>query len=158
MCIVQGHWLQYCPIGEKMQKIDALHKTFIPWNLLKEKIQNRIMWKRTSWAFQKSIIHGVGELYTGSYSSSKMEESEKTVPSTKIRCAKKRHAFNNAFLGLKQIAGPLNHVCWPCYSFQVRKCIIGRVSFLRLLPMKFILEFWPDFESSDAPCHTYSES
>ena len=56
-------WICFRCRHEKMLKTDVLHKTLIPRNLLKGKnIQDRTMWKLTSWAFRKSIFYGAGEI------------------------------------------------------------------------------------------------
>ena len=116
---------------EKMLKIDFFHKTLIPRNLLKEKnFQDRSMWNLTSWRFRKCRTYWACEVLNGSYRPSKMDESEKTGPSPKIRgVKKKRHGHNFEFWGLKRIAGPPNHVRRPCYSFQTSKLDIVAVSF-----------------------------
>ena len=76
---------------EKMLKTDVFHKTLIPRNLLKEKnIQDRAMWKLTSRAFRKCGTYWACEVLNGSYRPSKMDESEKTGPSTKIRGVTKK--------------------------------------------------------------------
>ena len=137
----QGVKLQYWPNqnclnffrcgNEKMLKIDFFHKTLIPRNLLKEKnIRARSMWNLTSWRFRKCGTYWACEVLNGSYRPSKMDESEKTGPSPKIRgVKKKRHGHNIQFWGLKRIAGPTNHVRRPFYSFQTSKLDIVAVSF-----------------------------
>ena len=71
---------------EKMLKNDFFHKTLIPRNLLKEThIQARSMLKLTSWGFRKCGTYWACEVLNGSYRPSKMDESEKTAPSPKIR-------------------------------------------------------------------------
>ena len=82
-------WIFRCG-NEKMLKIDFFHKTLIPRNLLKEtNIQARSMWKLTSRAFRKCGTYWACEVLNGSYRPSKMDESEKTGPSTKIWGVKK---------------------------------------------------------------------
>ena len=90
-------------------------------------------------SFEMSFGQGVWLQYC--YRPSKMEESERTGPSSKI---KKRHAFINGFFGLKQIEGPLNHVRRPCYSFQVLKIDIVAVSFFRNASISAI--FFSEFD------------
>ena len=83
-----------------------------------------------TWRFRKCWTYWAGEVLTGSYRPSKMDESEKTGPSPKIRgVKKKRHGHNFEFWGLKRIARPANHVWRPCYSFQTPKIDIVAVSF-----------------------------
>ena len=76
--------------NEKMQKNDFFHKTLISQNLLKEaNIQARSMWKLTSRAFRKCGTYWACHVFNGSYGPSKMDESEKTSPSPKIRGVQK---------------------------------------------------------------------
>ena len=83
-------WIFFRCGNEKMLKIDVFHKTLIPRNLLKEKnIQARSMWNLTSWRFRKCRTYWACELLNESYWPSKMEESEKTGPSSKIQGVKK---------------------------------------------------------------------
>ena len=77
--------------NEKMQKNNFFHKTLISQNLLKEaNIQARSMWKLTSRAFRKCGTYWACHVFNGSYRPSKMDESEKTGPSPKIRGFKKK--------------------------------------------------------------------
>ena len=124
-------WIFFWCGHEKMLKIDFFHKTPIPRNLLKEKnIRARSMWNLTSWRFRKCRTYWACELLNESYWPSKMEESEKIGPSSKIRgVTKKRHGHNFEFWGLKRIAYRPNHVRRPCYSFQTSKLDIVAVSF-----------------------------
>ena len=98
-----GTWNFFRCRHEKMLKTDVFQKTLIPRNLLKEKnIQDRTMWKLTSWRFRKCGTYWACEVLNGSYRQSKMEESEKKGPSSKIRgVTKKRHGHNFEFWGLK---------------------------------------------------------
>ena len=83
-------WIFRCGHGKRL-KTAFFHKTLIPRNLLKEKnIQDRSMWNLTSWRFRKCRTYWVCELLNGSYRPSKMDESEKTGPSPKIRGVKKK--------------------------------------------------------------------
>ena len=85
-------WIFFWCGHEKMLKIDFFHKTPIPRNLLKEKnIRARSMWNLTSWRFRKCGTYWACEVLNGSYRPSKMDESEKTGPSTKIRGVKKNN-------------------------------------------------------------------
>ena len=128
-----------------MLKINVFHKTLIPQNLLKEKnIQDRTMWKGTAWRFRKCGTYWPCEVLNGSYRPSKMDESEKTGPSPKIRgVTKKRHGHNNEFWCLKRIPGPPNHVRRPWYSFQSSKLDIVAVSFFfnASFPWNFFFNF-----------------
>ena len=82
-------WIFFWCGHEKMLKIDFFHKTLIPRNLLKEKnIRARSMWNLTSWRFRKCGTYWACEVLNGSYRPSKMDESEKTGPSPKIRGVK----------------------------------------------------------------------
>ena len=84
-------WIFFrCGHGKQL-KTAFFHKTLIPRNLLKEKnIRARSMWNLTSWRFRKCRTYWAWELLNGSYWPSKMEESEKTGPSSKIRGVKKK--------------------------------------------------------------------
>ena len=86
-----GTWNCFRCGHEKMLKTDVFHKTLIPRNLLKEKnIQDRTMWKRTSWRFRKCGTYWACEVLNGSYMPSKMDESQKTGPSPKLRGVQKK--------------------------------------------------------------------
>ena len=130
-------WIFFRCGNEKMLKIDFFHKTLIPRNLLKEKnIRARSMWNLTSWRFRKCGTYWACEVLNGSYRPSKMDESEKTGPSSKIRgVTKKRHGHNFEFWGLKRIAYRPHHVRRPCYSFRSSKLIIVDVLFFLTPPL-----------------------
>ena len=69
------------------------------------------MWKLTSWAFRKCGTFWACEVLNGSYRPSKMDDSEKTAPSTKIRgVKKKRHGHNFEFWALPRNQRGTNHV------------------------------------------------
>ena len=86
-------WIFFRCGHEKKLKTAFFHKTLIPRNLLKEKnIRARSMWNLTSWRFRKCGTYWACEVLNGSYRPSKMDESEKTGPSSKIRGVKKNTA------------------------------------------------------------------
>ena len=135
--------------NEKMQKNDFFHKTLISQNLLKEaNIQARSMWKLTSRAFRKCGTYWACHVFNGSYRPSKMDESEKTGPSPKIR-------------GVKKKTRPqFNFLCFETNSTSSQPCLKTRlfvsdlknwnrisVFFLHLLSREFFLQFSPDFDS-----------
>ena len=130
-------WIFFWGGNEKMQKNEFFHKTLISQNLLKEaNIQARSMWKLTSRAFRKCGTYWACHVFNGSYRPSKMDESEKTGPSPKIRgVQKKRHGHNFYFFGPKRIARPANHVWRLPYSFQAPKIDIVAVSFFWTPPL-----------------------
>ena len=74
-------WIFFrCGHGKKL-KTAFFHKTLIPRNLLKEKnIQDRTMWKRTSWRFQKCGTYWACQLLNGSYCCSKSKDCEILAP------------------------------------------------------------------------------
>ena len=84
-------WIFFrCGHGKKL-KTAFFHKTLIPRNLLKEKnIQDRTMWKRTSWRFQKCGTYWACQLLNGSYCCSKSKDCEILAPLAKIRSRKKK--------------------------------------------------------------------
>ena len=84
-------WIFFrCGHGKKL-KTAFFHKTLIPRKLFKEKnIQDRSMWNFTSWRFRKCRTYWACEVLNGSYRPSKMDESEKTGPSPKIRGVTKK--------------------------------------------------------------------
>ena len=126
-----GTWNFFRCGHEKMLKTDVFHKTLIPRNLLKEKnIQDRTMWKLTSWRFRKCGTYWACEVLNGSYRQSKMEESEKKGPSSKIRgVTKKRHGHNNECWALKLNQRGTIHVRPMLIQFQAPKINIVAVSF-----------------------------
>ena len=84
-------WIFFWWGHKKTQKNHFFHKTLISQNLLKEaNIQARSMWKLTSRAFRKCGTYWACHVFNGSYRPSKMDESEKTGPSPKIRGVKKK--------------------------------------------------------------------
>ena len=86
-----GTWNFFRCGHEKMLKTDVFHKTLISRNVLKEAhIQARSMWKLTSRAFRKCGTYWAYQVLNGSYRPSKMDESEKTAPSPKIRGVTKK--------------------------------------------------------------------
>ena len=143
-------WI-FCRCGnEKMLKIDFFHKTLIPRNLLKEKnIRARSMWNPTSWRFRKCGTYWACEVLNGSYRPSKMDESEKTGPSSKIRGVTKKDTATILSFELchgssvePTILGPRwfrmraqISILWPCLFFW------------RLLSIEFFLQFSPNFDS-----------
>ena len=87
-------WIFFrCGHGKQL-KTAFFHKTLIPRNLLKEKnIQDRTMWKRTSWRFQKCGTYWACQLLNGSYCCSKSKDCEILAPLAKIRSRKKNNTF-----------------------------------------------------------------
>ena len=85
-------WIFFrCGHGKQL-KTAFFHKTLIPRNLLKEKnIQDRTMWKRTSWRFQKCGTYWACQLLNGSYCCSKSKDCEILAPLAKIRSRKKKY-------------------------------------------------------------------
>ena len=129
-------WIFFrCGHGKKL-KTAFFHKTLIPRNLLKEKnIQDRTMWKRTSWRFQKCGTYWACQLLNGSYCCSKSKDCEILAPLAKIRgVAKKRHGHNNEFWALPLNQRGTNHVGPTLIQWQRSKLKIAAVTFfLRLL-------------------------
>ena len=160
----QGVKLQYCPIGghlnffrcghEKMLKTDFFHKTLIPRNLLKERnIQDRTMRKLTSKAFGKCGTYWACEVLNGSYRPSKMDESEKNAPSTKIRgVKKKRHGHNFEFWALPRNQRGTNHVGPMLIPCQGPKLNIVAVSFFfdTSSPLIFFFNFHPTLTANNS--------
>ena len=124
-------WIFFWCGHEKMLKIDFFHKTPIPRNLLKEKnIRARSMWNLTSWRFRKCGTCWTCEVLNGSYRPSKMDESEKTGPSSKIRgVKKKRHGHNFEFWALPRNQRGTNHIGPTLIPYQSPKLNIVAVSF-----------------------------
>ena len=143
-------WI-FCRCGnEKMLKIDFFHKTLIPRNLLKEKnIRTRSMWNLTSWRFRKCGTYWACEVLNWSYRPSKMDESEKTGPSTKIRGVKKK--TRPQFWVLSSETNSMSSQ--PCekavlFVSEPKNRYCGCVIFFwRLLSIEFFLQFSPDFDS-----------
>ena len=136
--------------NEKMQKNDFFHKTLISQNLLKEaNIQARSMWKLTSRAFRKCGTNWACHVFNGSYRPSKMDESEKTGPSPRIRGVQKKDT-DTIFIFWSETNSTS---CQPCLKTALfvscpknRYC--GRVFFFRHhLSINFFLQFSPDFDS-----------
>ena len=129
----------WCGHGKKL-KTAFFHKTLIPRNLLKEKnIQDRTMWKRTSWRFQKCGTYWACQLLNGSYCCSKSKDCEILAPLAKIRgVTKKRHGHNNEFWALPLNQRGTNHVGPTLIQWQRSKLKIAAVTFfLRLLLRSF---------------------
>ena len=93
-------------------------------------IQGTTMWKLTSWRFWKCGTYWVFKFLNGSYWWSKSEDSEILASLAKISgVTKKRHGRNFQNRGLKRIAGVVNPIDYPCYSFQTSNLKIVAVSF-----------------------------
>ena len=88
------------------------------------------MWNLTSWRFRKCRTYWAWELLNGSYWPSKMDESEKTCPSSKIRgVKKKRHGHNFEFWALPRNQRGTNHIEPTLIPWQSSKLKIVAVSF-----------------------------
>ena len=133
----QGVKLQYCPIQNCLKFFSVrTRKSAKNRNLLKEKnIQDRSMWNLTSWRFRKCRTYWACELLNGSYRPSKMDESEKTGPSPKIRgVKKKRHGHNFEFWALPRNQRGTNHIEPTLIPWQSSKLKIVAVSFFLTPP------------------------
>ena len=107
-------------------------------------IQGTTMWKLTSWPFRKCRTYWDLKFLNGSYWWSKSEDSEILASLAKISgVTKKRHGHNFQNRGLKRIAGVVNPIDYPCYSFQTSNLKIVAVSFFcyAAFPWIFFLKY-----------------
>ena len=145
----------WCDHGKNL-KTAFFHKTLIPRNLLKEKnIQDRTMWKRTSWRFQKCGTYWACQLLNGSHCCSKSKDCEILAPLAKIRgVTKKRHGHNNEFWALPLNQRGTNHVGPMLIQWQGPKLKIVAVSFFfvtpRSSPLNFFLNFHPTLTAKNS--------
>ena len=138
-------WIFFrCGHGKKL-KTAFFHKTLIPRNLLKEKnIQDRTMWKRTSWRFQKCGTYWACQLLNGSYCCSKSKDCEILAPLAKIRSRKKKnHGRNFQFWALPLNQRGTNHDGPTLIQWQRSKLKITAVVFFFTAPcpVDFFLKF-----------------
>ena len=150
----EGRWRQYCPIGGHLNFLRVSQKNAknacfcFRANYSRfwccSHIQDTTMWKLTSRRFRKCIknwsgeLH-TGELHTGSYNPSKMEESEKTGPSPKIRHRKKNNTLpilsfstHKVYQLWETLFPTVDQLC-GCQNSKLAECCF----FLRCLPMDY---------------------
>ena len=164
----EARWRWYCPNGghlnffgadtKKCQKNSFFAFGKFSWDFdILGYIQGTTMWKLPSSRFRKCIknwsgeLH-TGELHTGSYNPSKMEESEKTGPSQKIRHRETTlHQFwklgSETNSSCKQPHRPLILFVSASKHQNWRSVIFSRCPPIMGIPSIIFLEIWLDFDS-----------
>ena len=147
-------WIFFRSGREKKLKTAFFHKTLIPRNLLKEKnIQDRTMWKRTSWRFQKCGTYWACQLLNGSYCCSKSKDCEILAPLAKIRSRKKKcYGRNFEFWTLPLNQRGTNHVGPTLIQWQRSKLKIAAVGFFFTPPSPLIFFFTFDLTLTGYNC------